>query len=323
MRHSNSHQVLLFILLLTGLFLTPAACFARVVTFHNQATVTGKNILLKDLVKFDHYDEFAKALGSQYIATAPEAGNTVTLKTRDIIDYLSANLALPPDLIWNGAENISLHRDAVIIGPVNIDRLISEYLTNNKHLLPDAEISFKPRNYPLPFSLPKGSMTCDITPSNPRIIGSTAFTLIFKVNGRVEENMMIRGDLTALTEVITAKVPLRRGTIIKRDQLTAEIRDISKAQAPALTMENVVGKRILTNLRPDDIVELTDIETPPVIKKGELVQITVNSGGLHLTASGVAKSDGKMHEVIRVRNTSSNKLVHCRVSGPGQVEVNI
>lgn len=171
--------------------------------------------------------------------------------------------------------------------------------------------------------MPKGELTCDIKPSNPRIIGSGAFTLIFKINGHVEENMMIRGDLKALTEVTVAKVPLRRGTILRYEQLGIEIKDISDSQAPAYSMEDVVGKRMLTNLRTDDIIELTDVEAPPVIKKGEMVRIVVHSGGLHLTASGIAKMDGKINEVIRVRNTSSNKLVHCRVSGPGQVEVNI
>ncbi len=323
MKHSNSHKVLTAVLLLTAFFLIPAASFARTVTFNNKATVTGNNILLKDLVKFDHYDEFSTALGSQYITTAGEAGSTITLQTRDIIQYLSSSLTLPPDLVWAGAESIIIYRDAILIGPEKIDKLISDFIKQNKHRLPDAEISFKIQNYPLPFSLPKGTMTCDIIPSNPKIVGSTAFTLIFKINGHVEENMMIRGDLSVLSEVTVTKVPLRRGTVIQYEHLATEMRDISKAQSPVFNMDDLIGKRMLTNLRADDILELTDVDSPPVIKKGELVKIIVNSGGLHLTASGVAKSDGKLNEMIRVRNTSSNKLVHCRVSGPGEVEVNI
>lgn len=323
MRNANLHQVTVIALLLLSCFLLPSASFARTVTFKEQATVTDKNILLKDLVEFDRYDEFTKALGSQYLTTADEPGNTMTLESRDIIRYLSSTLTLPPDLVWRGAETVSVYRDAILIGPETIDDLISNYLTENRHRLPDADISFKPKSYPLPFSLSKGFMTCEITPSNPNIMGSTAFTLIFKIDGRVEENMMIRGDLIALTEVTVAKVPLRRGTVLRYEHLAMEKRNINKSQSPAFSMENVIGKRMLTNLHPDDIIELTDVELPPVIKKGELVKIVINSGGLHLTASGIAKTDGKMNEVIRVRNSSSNKLVHCRVSGPGQVEVNI
>ncbi len=40
-----------------------------------------------------------------------------------------------------------------------------------------------------------------------------------------------------------------------------------------------------------------------------------------LTATGLAHSDGKIDDLIRVQNLNSNKVVFGRVAGPGIVEV--
>jgi flagella basal body P-ring formation protein FlgA len=47
----------------------------------------------------------------------------------------------------------------------------------------------------------------------------------------------------------------------------------------------------------------------------------VETGVMHLTATGFAHSDGKLDQTIKVQNINSNKTVHGRVTGPGVVEV--
>lgn len=315
------HKTALLIFLVTLVF--TANCFATTVTFKNKATVTGSEVYLKDLVSFDRQDEFTRALGSQFIATPGAPGETIVLKSLDIINYLSNQLPLPPDLMWDGSENVSIYRDAIIIGPNKIEQIINEFLTDNTHRLPDAKISFIPKSYPMPFSLPQGKISYDITPSNPNILGSAGLTIILRVDGKVQKNLMIRGQLKALAEVAVSLLPLRRGTMIKSEHVAFKVQDVANAQAPVFNMDDLIGKRMRTNLKTNSIIELTDVENPPLIQKGEFVKIIVRSGGLHLTATGIAKSDGKLNEIIRVRNSSSNKLVHCRVSAPGLVEVNI
>lgn len=298
-------------------------CFGTTVTFKETATVTGSEVFLKDLVSFNRQDQFTRALGSQFIATPGKPGETIVLKSLDIINYLGNRLPLPPDLMWDGSETISIYHDAITIGPDKIESIINEFLIENTHRLPEAKITFTPKSYPLPFSLPQGDLSYEVIPSNPNILGSGGMTIMFRVDGRVKKNLMIRGDLTALAKVAVALVPIRRGTIISADQITLKITDIAKTHTPTFNIDMLIGKRLRTNLQTNAIIEMTDVENPPIIQKGEFVKIIVKSGGLHLTATGIAKSDGQLNDIIRVKNTSSNKLVHCRVSAPGIVEVKI
>ena len=57
------------------------------------------------------------------------------------------------------------------------------------------------------------------------------------------------------------------------------------------------------------------------IKEGDLVSIFARKGALNLSTKGLAKTDGRLGETIQVKNISSNKVIHCRVDGPGIVSV--
>jgi flagella basal body P-ring formation protein FlgA len=52
-----------------------------------------------------------------------------------------------------------------------------------------------------------------------------------------------------------------------------------------------------------------------------MVKIFARKGVLQLSTSGIAKADGRLGENIPVKNIGSNKIIHCRVDGPGVVSV--
>jgi flagella basal body P-ring formation protein FlgA len=68
---------------------------------------------------------------------------------------------------------------------------------------------------------------------------------------------------------------------------------------------------------------MSSIEIPPLIRKGQLVKIHINHNGMHLSASGISSMNGKQDQIIRVVNTVSKKMIYCKVSAPGIVEVQI
>jgi flagella basal body P-ring formation protein FlgA len=50
-----------------------------------------------------------------------------------------------------------------------------------------------------------------------------------------------------------------------------------------------------------------------VVKRGKAVKIILEEGPMSVMAMGVSEQDGVLGEVIRVRNTASNKMVYARV----------
>lgn len=322
MKNAFIHRAILAIVS-TLLFLQSDGVFAVTITLQNQVTVSEDKVQLKDIATFNREDDFTRILGSQFIVTSPAAGESLTLNTLDIKTYLSNKMPLPPDLIWQGGATITISRDAITIGPEKIQKIIDEFIAENLHNLPRGTVSFVARTFPEPFHLPNGKLSYQVTPSNPSIAKSTGMNIIFKIDGLVKKNIMVRGQIKALARVAVTTMPLRRGDIIQYDQVTLEERDIAKVTSPCFTINDLVGKQTNSNLRAHQVIERTAVETAPVIKRGDIVKIRVRSHGMQLSATGIAKSDGKVDDVIRVRNSSSNKTIYCMVSGPGLVEVKI
>lgn len=311
----------LTVILLT--FIPLQNCYAITISFLSEASVIESEVILSDIAQFNTDNEFTRALGSQIIYRSPEPGKKLTLNPVEVKNFLTSTLELPPDLVWDGPDSTIVYRESIIIGPNKIEEAINEFLLGNAHNLPQADITFKAKTLPLPFHVPRGTLSWEVIPSSPAILESSTMTIIFKIDGRVRKNISIRGKVQALAEVVISRIPLRRGTVITDDQVTIAIRDISRIVAPCFEPKQIVGKMADTNIRANRVIELTDINIPPTVHKGELVKIILKSGSFNLTATGIAKMDGKINDIIRVRNTSSNKMVHCRVSGPGIVEVNI
>ena len=301
-----------------------SSCFGLEVTFIKSSLVANDTVLLADIATLSENSALAEALGSQIVGTAPDAGSTAVLDAREIISKIekSHNSSLI-GVTWKGAPLVTVGRETVNITSEKILQIIADYLKENKHLLPDAGISFIPEAKPLPFELESGSHSWDVIPSSPDIIGSSRFSIIFKVNGKVRKNFSVIGQTRALAPVVITTRRLKYGEIVTADMVTVAERDISDLPDYAREIADVVGSVVKRNLGQGAPIGPQSVELPPVISRGEFVKIVVSMGGLQVTATGIARSDGRQDEVIRVQNTNSNKLIYCRVEAPGLVEVQL
>ena len=309
-------------LILVLLWSTPA--LALEIAFLQSRSVSQDSILLSDITDVSEQTPLAKALGSQIVGIAPDPGNINVLDAREIINKIekSHNSRLK-GVLWKGSPLITVTRESVTITSEKIQEMIDDYIAENLHRLPDAEITFVPDSLPLPFEIQTGSLSWDIVPSSPQIIGSSRFSIILKVDNKVRKNFSVKGETKAVTSVATASRKLKYGDIITPDMVTIADRDISTLQSYSRSASELIGSVVKRNIQEGSVIGPEDVELPPVIEKGELVRIVVSHGGLLLTAAGIAKSDGHLDEVIRVKNTDSNKLIYCRVQAPGLVEVRL
>ena len=311
-------KVLLILCLITGLVQTADALE---ITFKANSSVDDSVIRLGDIVNFNEKTEMTMALATLIVEQAPAPGEKSSLRSQNIKDYLVSSQSLSQGIQWKGSPTIDILRKGIYIGPEKIQTFIAEYLQDNHNNLPDAEIRFIPTSLPLPFTLPTGDLSHEILPSKPGILGSSRLSIIFRVNDKVVKNMSIRGKIEALAEVVVSTSPLKRRQILRPEHLTTTVIDISSKGNQVLELEDLIGKKLKKSVRTGSPIQLSMIETPPVVKRGERVKIVINSGSLHLSATGIARSDGIQDQMIRVQNINSNKIVHCRVAAPGLVEV--
>ncbi len=311
-------KIFLILCIVVGLVQTAEALE---ISFNPSGSVDDSVIKLGDIVSFDENTEMTKALATVIVGQAPSPGEKSSLSSLSIKEHLLSTQSLPQDTRWIGSPTVTIIRRGVTVGPAIIQTIIAQYIDNNKANLPEAEIRFIPSSLPLPFTLPTGELTHEVIPSNPGILNSSRISIIFRVDDKVVKNMSVLGKIEALAPVIVSTGSLKRGDILQPQNLTKVVMDIDSINDPGFNLQSFVGKKLNRSLRAGAPVLLSMVESLPIIQRGERVKIVINSGALHLTATGLARSDGSLDQMIRVQNINSNKIIYCRVSAPGLVEV--
>jgi len=296
--------------------------YGLTVALNGSVEVAEATVTLGDIATFDEDTELSRALASQPVGQAPSPGQEITLQASSIIHNLTNALDRHASVQWQGATEIKVTRGATAVSSADVLQIIDTFIHDNTKELAQAKIRFIPSAQPLPFSLPSGKLTWQVIPSDPQIIGSSRFSVIFSVDGRVRKNMSVRGQLEILAQVVVMKGDIRKGTILGPQHLAMTVLDISELHAPPiLNPREVLGKRLLVSLKSGRPLARNQVAFPPMVKKGDLVRIILERGGLYVTATGIARNNGAANETIRVQNISSKKIVYCRVAAPGVVEV--
>ncbi len=212
-------------------------------------------------------------------------------------------------------------RGGVEVGPGMLQRILEDYLEEQQPLLPAATIRLRDPRFPRPFVLPPGVFSTQVVPSDPRILGSTRFTVIFRIDGAAVKNVSVRGGVEAIAPVVVAASDLPRGALLCDIDLNLVEQDIVRLKNPVFQVEELIGKKLKRGLRMGSPIDRAAVEFPPMVKRGELVTILLKSGQLELTALGEARQNGLEEETIRVKNQNSNRDILGRVVAPGTVIV--
>lgn len=315
---SWSVRIVLIAICIVGLVRTVSGADIKLLP---KNTVSSSIIRLGDIAEFEIQSDLTKAAATFQVSQAPPPGEKITLQSIAIKKKIIAQHKLPASLSWEGPATVTIFRRGVKIDSDQLEKIISDYIHDNSDILPEADIRFIPNTLPLPFMVPTGKLSYDVIPSNPGIIDSSRFSIIFKVNNRIAKNMSIRGRVEALGEVIVAAKSLRKGAVVEANDLTASVMQLSKKIDTGLRPSDFIGKKLKRSVRSGSPLYLSSVETLPVIFRGQRVKIVISSGSLFLTATGLAKNDGRLDQMIRVQNLNSNKILYCRVAAPGLVEV--
>jgi len=169
--------------------------------------------------------------------------------------------------------------------------------------------------------LPKGKLAyfCQLFTSP---LGSFSVPIVFKVDKEITSRVRVMAKTSLVTPVVISVYPIRRGEIISRDKIQAVKRDLSRLPAGLFTRpEELIGKRARRAIGANQIIYKNMVEIPPVIRRGQRVEIVAESPTLKITAPGKAKEDGHIGEIVKVENLISRKIVVGKVIDETRVEV--
>lgn len=308
--------MLLFLLF----FLNGQASAQIAVSFQEKVEVTGSRIVLGDIAVITPKGSEAEAVGQLPVGLAPQPGASKVLRTISVITALQRKPEVA-QVDWQGSETITVERKGQRLSQDQLKKILEEYLQQNSEKLAQGSIELESFRAPETVNLPLGTLGWKITPSRPNIMSSSSFSIQFTVDEQPVSTCVVYAKITAYAEVVTAKTTLHKGDVVTEESVVLEKQRIDRLQNPVMTIDEILGMQVAKTINAGNGVEHGQITSPAVIKEGDQVKIFARRGALNISTSGIARTDGRLGETIQVKNTGSNKIIRCRVDGPGLVSV--
>lgn len=155
-----------------------------------------------------------------------------------------------------------------------------------------------------------------------KVMGNTSLTV--RCPSPVNWQLHLPVKVVIFDDVVVNKTPLVKGQTIDTESIIYSKRDISRLHQGFFRrtdpLENLQAKR---NLAAKSILNASNLSPLQLVKSGQRVTILLNINGLQVKTSGLALQSASKGQVIKVRNTQSNKVVEGVVSAPGQITVRL
>lgn len=120
-------------------------------------------------------------------------------------------------------------------------------------------------------------------------------------------------------QVVVAASNLLAGQLLQRESLKLEQVEADKiSKAHYQDSQGLEGQELMRSLRAGDPIRVSDVRPANLVKRGELVLMTVGSPtSFQISVKAEAMQDGRMGDQIKLRNTESGRTLSAVVTGKG------
>jgi flagella basal body P-ring formation protein FlgA len=158
-----------------------------------------------------------------------------------------------------------------------------------------------------------------------RDIGDNGGAISVKAQCEGEQpwSLYLSAQVDVYREILVAAVPLGRGTLIDSSVITHQRLNTSTLRQGYLTSANqVLGQQLRRSIDAGEPLREGVLEQPLAVERGDIVTLESTSGTIQVATQAEALSSGRVGEQIRVRNTSSERVVRANILGEGRVGAN-
>lgn len=134
--------------------------------------------------------------------------------------------------------------------------------------------------------------------------------------------LRITGRIQAMVDLPVPRRRLMPGDVVAGGDLEWSRQRVGVARGDVVRVPaDAVGLAAKHAIAPGQPIATADLGRPMVVQKGESMILTLESGGLALSARGLAVEPGGVGDRIRVLNDYSKMTVEGEITGPGQARV--
>ncbi len=239
-----------------------------------------------------------------------------------LILFFASLTALLPWPVGAGETRDSSRQDGQSVSETQLRDAFTRYLC--AHLgkpASDVVVSkFKVSENP---TVPAGPVTLQIfQKERGSLVGLVRLAAMVKVNGVVRQEVTLSGWVDVFESAVCTARPLKKGEILKKDDLYLTRENVSRLRGQAVTdVGKAVGWMVRHSVRQNTCLMEWMLEKAPVLDKGAVVTILAEMGGLRVSVRGVALERGYPGEMVKVQSSMSQKAILARVIDSSNVMV--
>ena len=126
-------------------------------------------------------------------------------------------------------------------------------------------------------------------------------------------------NLDLMQRVIVVR-PVSRGDLLTREDLG--LQTLSRSGGGGFTdIDELVGRRAKKSLRTGLVVHDRHLQPDWMVHAKQSVSVVNNTGGIQVTTAGIALENGRLGDLVKVRNLSSNSILHGFVAGTKKISI--
>ncbi|SNZ08130.1 flagella basal body P-ring formation protein FlgA [Persephonella hydrogeniphila] len=254
-------------------------------------------------------ERFLTFLSGITVIEGLKAGEEKELRKNQILKILKNNYVNPDSVVIKG-EKVKIKRKEIILSPEIIKEKITEYLKRYPDIqIEDIRVSLKTEKLNKPFTL-----KIEERSKSNRYIYLSVYIL---QNGKKIRKLNATVKYQKVADVIVAKKDLLRGELITEDDI--ELKKLPVKNNYITDPDLVIGAKVRTLIKKGSPLKLTMIEPDYPVKRKSYVKVIYDRNGIKIEITGIALENGQKGQVIKVKNSSTGKILSCKVIGKDTV----
>ncbi len=297
-----------------------AVAAENTLVLHEEAYVKGPSVLLSEVADIE--GELSEVLGALEMTTAAAPGASKQVNASLVTARLRNAGFDTEKMEITGARRVRATTLYMEISREMIADSLRQFIVSNMPWESDrAEI-----DVPLPTNeivAPEGDVVFEWR-SNPsyKYVGEGAFRGKVYANGKLQRTLLCKAHVTAYGKVLMAGTDIPRGRIISPADLKVEERALETLpRNVVMNPQEIVGMVARKTIFPGNMIRVSDVEAPRLVKRNQLVSVEMRAGALFVQSRAKALMDARKGDVITCANLNSKERFQGVVRGDGVVVI--
>ena len=295
----------------------------RVDLFESSA-IGGEEIRLGDVAGIAGEDSaLVQRLRQISLGKAPQPGQYRWISPETVSFRLKQSSVDASQVVVNGRKKIRVFRQYTEVAGEQIRGAVEDFFRKNiLARFPSARI--KEIGKPDSVRLPEGEVGFRV-----KLLDSGALNrrmpvhVHLSVDGRWMKKILVAVELEMMADVVVASHSMVKGRVVAEGDVILKRMDLAGLPSNAVKeIREVVGKRARRIIPALQVIRTDMVEQPPLVKRGDIVQIIAESDRLRVSTVGMIRGvGGRQNDRVKVVNIESQKTVYARILDARTVRV--